>query len=151
MAMNWLGSPKIAIYAILGTIVWKELGFGIMLFRARLSSLEPSLFDAARVDGANAIQLLIYIVIPQLYGIIEFFVIYYIIAIFSAVFGYVFVITYGGPAKSTTVLDFEIYQYAFLRNSRGEASALAFMVLLGALIFIYLEYRLRKRLEYEVE
>ena len=143
LAQNWLGNRRVAILAIMATMIWKELGFGIMLFRARLSSLEVELFDAARVDGANSGQLLLYIIIPQLVGIIEFFVIYYIISTFASVFGYIYVITYGGPAKSTTVIDFEIYQYAFMRNSRGEATALSFLLLLGALIFIYLEYRLR--------
>ncbi len=143
LAQNWFGNPRVAIMAIMATMIWKELGFGIMLFRSRLSSLDPELFDAARVDGANSVQLLVYIIVPQLVGIIEFFVIYYIIAVFASVFGYVYIITYGGPAKSTTVLDFEIYQYAFMRNSRGEATALSFLLLLGALIFIYLEYRLR--------
>lgn len=146
LALNWTGDPRVAIWAIMGVIVWKEMGFGIMLFRARLNSLELDLFDAGKVDGANSLQLLLYIVVPQLKGIIEFFVIYYIIVIFSSIFGYVFIITYGGPAKSTTVLDFEIYRYAFLRNSRGEASALAFLLLLGATLFIYLQFRLRRRL-----
>jgi ABC-type sugar transport system permease subunit len=147
LALNWLGDVRVAIYAIMGTIVWKELGFGIMLFRARLASLDPEYFDAARVDGANELQLLWHVVVPQLIGIVEFFTIYYVIAIFASVFGYVFVITYAGPAKSTTVLDFEIYQYAFLRNNRGMASALSFLLLIGTSVFIYLEYRLRKGLE----
>lgn len=149
LAVSWLGDPKIAIYTVMGVIVWKELGFGIMLFRARIAGLEPELFDAAKVDGANTPQVLRYIVLPQLKGIIEFFVTLYVIWIFASVFGYIFTLTGGGPAEHTTVLDFEIYQYAFLRNNRGVASALSLMLLLGVGFFIYLEYRLRRRMSAE--
>lgn len=144
LAQNWLSNYKIAIYTVGAVFVWKELGFGIILFLARLSSLDEYILDAAKVDGASWFQTLFYIIIPQLKGIISFFIIYHVMIVFAWVFTYVYVITGGGPAGTTTVIELEIYKYAFERNLRGVASAFSVLLLLGTFIFIFIQYKLRK-------
>ncbi len=147
LAQGWLSNPRIAIYSIGAVFVWKELGFGIVLFLARLTSIDENVLDAAKVDGASWLQTLVYVIIPQLKGLINFFVIYHIMIIFAWVFTYVFVMTGGGPAGMTTVIEMEIYKYAFQRNLRGIASAFSVLLLLGTMIFIFLQARFRKRME----
>jgi ABC-type sugar transport system permease subunit len=79
-------------------IIWKEVGFGVVLFLARLMSVEEELFDAARVDGASWWQLQRHVTIPHLATVIEFFTVISVITVLSWVFGYVFVMT-GGPGN----------------------------------------------------
>jgi len=147
LALDWLGDANIAIYTIILIIVWKELGFGILLFSARLASLDESIIDASKVDGANWLQRLIYITTPQLKGLISFFVVYKIMINFAWIFAYVYVLTGGGPANKTTVIELEIYSFAFLKNLRGIASALSVLLLFGIMIFIFLQHYLRKEME----
>ena len=56
LALDWLGNPSIAIWSVGAVIIWKQFGFGVVLFLARLMSVDVSLYEAAEVDGANAIQ-----------------------------------------------------------------------------------------------
>ncbi len=146
LALDWLGSSTIAIYSLMGVIIWRETAFGIILFLARLGSLNESIFEAAKVDGANWFQTLIYITIPQLKSTIGFYAIYNFIILFAWVFNYVFVMTSGGPGYSTRVQEFEIYNYAILKRMPGMAAAGAVVLLLEITIFVYLQFSFRKGL-----
>jgi ABC-type sugar transport system permease subunit len=143
LALDWLGSTRLALPTLMFVIVWKEVGFGIVLFLARLMSVEEDLFDAAKIDGANWWQLQWNITIPQLASVIEFFTIISVITMLSWVFGYVYVMTGGGPGTSTMVTELYIYQTGFRYNQMNIASAVAVLLLLvtGVLIFLELRYR----------
>ncbi|MCX6064766.1 MAG: sugar ABC transporter permease [Chloroflexi bacterium] len=144
LALDWLGSTKLALPTLMFVIVWKEVGFGIVLFLARLMSVEEDLFDAAKIDGANWWQLQWNITIPQLATVIEFFTIISVITMLSWVFGYVYVMTGGGPGNSTMVTELYIYQTAFRYNQLNIASAVAVLLLLITGVLIFLELRLRE-------
>ncbi len=143
--LDWLGSTKLALPTLMFVIVWKEVGFGIVLFLARLMSVEEELFDAAKIDGANWWRLQWHITIPQLATTIEFFTIVSIITILSWVFGYVYVMTGGGPGNATMVTELFIYLTGFRYNQMNIASAVSVILLLVTGIFIFLELRLRER------
>ncbi len=142
-ALDWLGSTRLALPTLMFVIIWKEVGFGIVLFLARLMSVEEELFDAAKIDGANWWQLQWHITVPQLSAVIEFFSIVSVITMLSWVFGYVYVMTGGGPGNSTMVSELFIYVTAFRYNQMNIASAVAVLLLLVTGIFIFLELRLR--------
>jgi len=143
--LGWLGSTKLALPTLMFVIVWKEVGFGIVLFLARLMSVEEELYDAAKIDGANWWRLQWHITLPQLATTIEFFTIVSIITILSWVFGYVYVMTGGGPGNSTMVTELFIYLTGFRYNQMNIASAVSVILLLVTGIFIFLELRLRER------
>jgi ABC-type sugar transport system permease subunit len=143
--LDWLGSTKLALPTLMFVIVWKEVGFGIVLFLARLMSVEEELYDAAKIDGANWWRLQWHITLPQLATTIEFFTIVSIITILSWVFGYVYVMTGGGPGNSTMVTELFIYLTGFRYNQMNIASAVSVILLLVTGIFIFLELRLRER------
>jgi ABC-type sugar transport system permease subunit len=144
-ALDWLGSTRLALPTLMFVIVWKEVGFGIVLFLARLMSVEEELFDAAKIDGANWWQLQWYITIPQLATVIEFFVVISVITMLSWVFNYVYVMTGGGPGNSTMVTELYIYLTGFRYNQMNIASAVSVLLLLVTGVFIFLELRLRER------
>jgi len=145
LAQDWLGSTTLALPTVMFVIIWKEVGFGVVLFLARLMSVEEELFDAARVDGANWWQLQRHVTIPQLATVIEFFTVISVITVLSWVFGYVFVMTSGGPGNATMVTELYVYLMGFRYNQMNLAAAVSVLLLLVTGIFIFLELRLRER------
>ncbi len=144
LALDWLGSTRLALPTLMFVIIWKEVGFGIVLFLARLMSVEEDLFDAAKIDGANWWQLQWYVTVPQLAAVIEFFTVVSMITMLSWVFSYVYVMTGGGPGNSTMVTELFIYLTGFRYNQMNIASAVAVLLLLVTGVFIFLELRLRE-------
>ncbi|MEW5814406.1 MAG: sugar ABC transporter permease [Spirochaetota bacterium] len=149
LALDWLGNPNIALWTIMGVIIWKEFGFGIVLFFARLMSVDEQLYEAAKLEGANWWQTLVRITIPQLALVIEFFIVIMIITMLSWVFNYVYVMTSGGPGGSTMVAEFYIYLTGFRYNLMGKASAAAILLLAITVVLIIVRYKISKRLEFE--
>jgi len=138
---------------LMGIIIWKELGFGIVLFLARLLSLPGELFDAARVDGAGWWRMHRHITVPQLRGVIEFYVVVEGITMLSWVFNYVFVVSQGtgGPGTSTMVTELYIYRQAFGYGSSqfGLAAAAAVLIFVATLILMVINVRVRGMSLYE--
>ncbi|MFO1038179.1 MAG: sugar ABC transporter permease [Geminicoccaceae bacterium] len=130
IAADWLGSPAWAMRTIMFVIVWKELGFGIILCLARLMSVSEEYFEAARVDGAGWWQTLWYVTVPMLAPALAFYGIIELINMLSWVFAYIYVMTLGGPMNSTVVTEYYIYQQVFTNNIVGVGAA-AGVVLLG--------------------
>jgi len=146
LARDWLGSPAWAMPTIMFVIVWKELGFGIILCMARLSSVGEHYFEAARVDGANWLQVIRYVTVPQLAPTLAFYAIVELINMLSWVFAYIYVMTLGGPMNSTVVSEYYIYQQVFTSNVIGVGSA-AGVVLFGIVsVLIVVRVWLGKRL-----
>lgn len=143
LAVDWLGSPRWALRTLMFVVVWKEMGLGVVLFLARLMSVEEELFDAAKIDGANWWQLQRHITAPQLASVIEFFTVVSVITMLSWVFSYVFVMTGGGPGTSTMVTELYVYLMGFRYNQMSIAAAVSILLLLVTGVFIFLELRLR--------
>lgn len=133
---DWLGSPSWVIFSIGGVIVWQQFGFGVVVFSAALLAVPQELVEAARIDGAGWWVIQRRILIPQIFRIIEFFVILQSINMLASVFTYVYVLTGGGPGYSSSVLEFFIYQNGFANGSIGIASAAAVVLLAMASVFI---------------
>ncbi len=123
LAQDWLGSTTWALPSIMFVIIWKELGFGVILCVARLTSVDEQLFEAARVDGAGWWRVLRHVTIPQLAPALAFYAVVELITMLSWVFAYVYVMTLGGPQNSTVVTEYYIYQAVFQNNTIGVGAA----------------------------
>ncbi len=147
LALDWLGQPRWALWTMTGVIVWKELGFGVILFLARLLSVPQEIFEAARTDGARFFRLHRRVTIPQLAGVIAFYVVVESITMVSWVFNYVYVMTngQGGPADSTQVTELYIYQNAFQFGSPEIAAAAATILFAATLVLVVLFFRVQRR------
>ncbi|NLF64565.1 MAG: sugar ABC transporter permease [Chloroflexi bacterium] len=146
IALDWLGSSKTAIWAIMAVIIWKELGFGIVLFLARMSSISVELYDAAKLDGASWWQEMRHVTIPQTATVIEFYVVISMITMLSWVFAYILVMTKGGPGGSTWVMEYYIYQKAFQYSQMHIAAAASVLLLVFAGVLMVVQGRLRREL-----
>ena len=145
---DWLGSPSWVLFSIGSVIVWQQLGFGVVVFSAALLNVPAEIVEAARLDGATWWRLQRSIMVPHIKRIIEFFVILEAIAALSSVFTYVYVLTQAGPAYSSSVMEYYIYQNGFENGAIGLASAAAVVLLAAAslliAIFLWVRWRAAK-------
>jgi ABC-type sugar transport system permease subunit len=138
LAANWLGDPKVSLWAMMGVIIWREAGFAFVLFLARLLSLPHEVEEAARIDGAGFFTLHRRITIPQLRSVIWFYAVIEGITMISWVFNYVYIMSngQGGPGDATMVTELYVYQNAFQFNAPQLAAAAA-ALLFTALVAIF--------------
>lgn len=132
---NWLGSVRWALVAIIGVSIWEYLGFYMLLFLSALQQLNPSLSEAAAMDGAGWWSRFWRIVIPQIMPTILFASVMIVVQTFQA-FDQIYVMTSGGPAGATTTLIYYIYEQGFQFFNIGQASAasVVMMVLVGLIV-----------------
>lgn len=147
LALDWIGSSDVALWTVMILIVWRESALGIILFLARLLSLDESVIEAARLDGANWWQRVWHIILPQMRGIIEFYVVVSTITMLAAVFAYVFVMGggRGGPGTSTVVIEFYIFNALIRTSLPGIASAASVLLFLVSVLLIFPMFRARRR------
>ena len=147
LALDWIGSSDVALWTVMILIIWRESALGIILFLARLLSLDEALVEAAKIEGANWWQRLWYIILPQMRGVIEFFVVISVITMLSAVFAYVFVMGggRGGPGTSTVVIELYIFNALIRTSLPGIASAASVLLFLVSVVLIFPLFRARRR------
>lgn len=145
LALDWLGDERLALWSVLFVIVWREVGFGIILFLARLMSMDESQLEAARIDGAGWFQRLRHIIVPELRGTIEFYAVIATITMLAWVFAYVWTLTAGGPGNATQIVELYIYNQGVRGSLPGLASAVAVLLLVTTLVLIAALFRVRAR------
>jgi len=138
LALDWIGSSDVALWTVMMLIIWRESALGIILFLARMLSLDESLMEAARLDGANWWQRVWYVIVPQMKVVMEFYVVTSVITILSAVFAYVYMIGggRGGPGTATMVVELYIFNALIRTSLPGIASAVSVMLFLVSLLLI---------------
>lgn len=132
---QWLADPDIALYAVLIAAVWRQVGYIMVLYLAGLKGVDPSLEEAAAVDGANRWQRFSRIVMPQLSGVNA--VVFAVTVIDSLrTFDIVWAMTRGGPYNSTHLLSTYMFEQGFTLVNLGYGSAIAVVIFLLAIVFI---------------
>lgn len=125
--IKFLTDPTIAMPIVAATTLWWTVGFNMLIFLAGLQDIPTALYDAAKVDGANPIQLFRHITLPGLRRPIIFVTVLQMIASFQ-VFGQIDVLTHGGPAGATRTIMYYMYQRAFESWQLGYGSTIAFIL-----------------------
>ncbi|PRY84694.1 carbohydrate ABC transporter permease [Donghicola tyrosinivorans] len=125
-AVNWFGDPGNALFTITLLRCW-QFGSAMVIFLAALQSIDKSLYEAAAIDGASKLHSFIFITIPLLTPVIFFNLIMQMVQAFQE-FNGPYIITGGGPLKSTYLLPLYIYDEAFKRFDMGYASAIAWVL-----------------------
>jgi len=127
---NMLGQENEALIALGITFIFSMIGTNTMLFLTGLATLDPSLEEAARIDGAGAWRIFRHITLPHLSRFIQLAFVMTVISAFSALFSLIFVMTGGGPGYSTTTMEFLVYQTGFNQSQFGTAA------LYGIILFV---------------
>lgn len=131
--VNWLGSSSVALISVGIVAIWKNVGYFLAIYYAGIMGISSELLEAAEVDGATALQKFFEITIPMLKPITYMVLTLGIIWSFQ-VFDLVYVMTGGGPGRSTITLVMTIYNAAFKDYKMGYASAVAMILLIIILI-----------------
>jgi ABC-type sugar transport system permease subunit len=127
---NLLAGQYTALLALAITFIWSMLGTNTIIFLTGMATLDPTLIEAARVDGLNRRQIFWRVTFPLLRRFVQFSFVITVISAFSALFSLIFVMTNGGPGFGTTTLEFFVYQSAFSLGEFGTGA------LYGIILFV---------------
>ena len=141
---TWLGSTKWAMPAVIIEDIWASLGFMIVIFLAGLQGISREYYEAAAIDGANALQQLRHITFPLISPVTFFLLVTGLISSFQA-FSVPFVMTGGGPANATLMIVMYLYNHAFRQQHMGFASAIAYVVFLVIIFFTVINFVASRR------
>lgn len=135
---EWLGSASTSIPIILLVVIWTNFGYNVVLYLAGMSAIDPTLEEAARIDGAGWLRVLRHVIAPSLRRVMEIVLVVNTITAFAFMFTYIYTITNGGPGYDTYVSEFYIYNQAFTNQNMGYAAAtgvflVGIMLVIGAL------------------
>ncbi|MGI8404139.1 MAG: carbohydrate ABC transporter permease [Thermomicrobiales bacterium] len=140
-APDWLNRPEWAMPAIIIVYIWKNVGFAATIFLAGLQSIPQDLYDAAKVDGANAFWRFRSVTLPMLSPISFFLLITTVLGTFQA-FDIQRVMTKGGPAYATTTLIYYVYDQGFGQAANyGRAAAAALILFVVMLAITMIQFR----------
>ena len=128
-AIDWLGDPHWAMPTIILFAVWKNFGYNMIIFLAGLQSIPEDLYEAARIDGANAWKQFRHVTLPML-GPVLLLVSILTMAGYFQLFAEPYVMTQGGPLESTKSVLYLMYEEGFKWWNLGNASAVAFLLFL---------------------
>lgn len=145
--INWLGSPWPARFTIMGALVWTSFGFGMMILLSAMTTIDHALYDAALIDGAGWFRRLRSVTIPMISEQLQFLSVINVVYTFTALFGFVYVITTGGPGFSTTTIDYYTYTTTFENGDFGYGAALAVVLFVIVLALTIVQFKLLPRHE----
>nr|WP_240929682.1 sugar ABC transporter permease [Streptomyces coryli] len=147
---NWLSDTAFALPAVAAVQVWQYAGYNMLFFLAGLQGIPGELYDAADTDGASKLRQFVHITLPLLNPTMFFVLVTNIIGSFQ-VYDTLYVMTEGGPDKSTEVLNFRIVQTAFQEFDFGYASAMAMLLFALILVFTVVQVRFfNRRTTYDI-
>jgi multiple sugar transport system permease protein len=141
--IDWLGDPHWAMPAIILLAVWKNFGYNMLIFIAGLQAIPEELYEAAYLDGAGPWRQFRHVTWPMLGPTLLFVSLITMIGFFQ-LFAEPYVMTAGGPLRSTTSLVLLMYEEGFRWWRMGYAAAVTFVLFVVILAFMLLQRRLRR-------
>lgn len=141
---QWLTDGKWAMVAVVAMSVWKNFGYYVVIFLAGLQGISRDLYEAAMIDGANGIKQFRYITLPMITPVAFFSIVMATISSFK-VFEQVYILTEGGPGRSTMTLVQYIYFNSFQQYKMGYASAAAIFLFLIIFAVTLIQFRGQKK------
>jgi multiple sugar transport system permease protein len=141
--IDWLGDPHWAMPSIILMAVWKSFGYNMLIFIAGLQAIPEDLYDAAEIDGASAVRRFFSITLPMLAPTLVFVSVITMIGYFQ-LFAEPYVMTQGGPLRSTTSVVLLMYEEGFRWWRMGNAAAIAFVLFIVILLATLVQFRLQK-------
>jgi multiple sugar transport system permease protein len=129
-APSWLGDPRFALGSVVVVTIWFQMGYCMLVFLSALQDIPSEYYDAAIVDGAGPWTRFWYVTWPLLKPTSFFVLLTTTVAAMTGGLDLLYVLTAGGPANSTTLVIYYVYQQAFLYGEFGYASAIGSILIL---------------------
>ncbi len=146
--VRWLSDSRWALPSLVVVSVWKNLGYDMLLFLAGLQAIPRGQLEAASLDGAGAWQRFWHVTLPLLGPSLVMVSMLATIRAFQT-FDTVYLMTEGGPHRSTTIVGYWLFQNAFTTFKLGKASALAYVLFMALLALSAVQWWARKRLSHQ--
>jgi sn-glycerol 3-phosphate transport system permease protein len=138
---NWLASKDWALVAVMLAVIWRQLGFNVIIALAGIQNIDTTYYEAAKVDGANMWHRIRHITLPLLSPTLFFLLVINVINSLQ-VFGEINILTLGGPGGATNTLLYSIFYDAFVGTPlRGYASAQAYLLFILILVMSYIQFK----------
>jgi raffinose/stachyose/melibiose transport system permease protein len=144
LAHDWLGDPATALWTVVGVMVWMQIGFPLVIFMSGLQRVDPSLYEAAEIDGATWARRFWHVTIPQIRPEIFVVLLWTTIAALKA-FPQIFVLTKGGPGGATNVPSYYSWVNFFEKSDVGYGSAIATVLTLVIIALTVVFLRMQAR------
>jgi multiple sugar transport system permease protein len=141
--VDWLGDPRWAMPSIIAMAVWKNFGYNMLIFIAGLQAIPDELYDAASVDGAGPVRQFWNVTLPMLGPTLLFVGVITMIGYFQ-LFAEPYVMTQGGPLRSTTSVVLYMYEEGFRWWRMGYAAAIAFVLFIVILLATLVQIRVQR-------
>ena len=142
--ISFLGDPRYTLGTVVVISIWFQMGYYMIIVLSGLQDIPGELYESARIDGANAWQRFWGITWPLLRPTSLFVFITVTIAVITGGFDLIYILTGGGPAGSTSLLIYYIYEQAFLFGEYGYAAAIGSVLVLVLLIWSFIMFRVTK-------
>lgn len=149
LKVDWLGSPKYALLAIIITTVWKGAGYYMIIYLAGLQGIPPELHEAAAIDGANRWQQFRHVTFPLLAGAMTVSVMLSMIGALK-IFDQIAVMTDGGPGFATETLTYIVYKVGFGELRQGYGTALSLVLFVLILVVSLIQAKLLRQREVQM-
>ncbi|HDP36403.1 MAG TPA: sugar ABC transporter permease [Candidatus Atribacteria bacterium] len=145
-SMTIMNNKSLAMIPIGFVLLWMYTGTYLIIFLANLQNIDPNIIEAAQIDGATESQILIKIIVPQLYGVL---VVTMILAISGSLrsFDLIFAMTGGGPAYYTNLLSIYMYNQSFIFHNYGVGSAVSTVMVVLSIVLVILIRFARKKID----
>jgi raffinose/stachyose/melibiose transport system permease protein len=144
LAENWLGDPDLALWTVMGVMLWIQVGYPVVIFMAGMQRVDPSLHEAAELDGASWWGRFWHVTVPQIRP--EIFVVLLTCTIAALkVFAPIYVLTRGGPGGATNVPSYYSFQNFFERTQVGYGAAIATVLTVLILVLTTVFLRVQNR------
>ncbi|MDR1639264.1 MAG: sugar ABC transporter permease [Clostridiales bacterium] len=141
---GWTASTKYALPAVIIVVIWKNMGYYMVIYLAALQGIPPELHEAAMIDGASAIDRFRHVTLPMLTPTTFFTVMMLTINSFK-VFDLIYAMTEGGPGQATTLIVNYIYNQAFVSWNYGKASAASMVLFALVATVTIIQFRMEKK------
>ncbi len=134
-SIPWLSDGDLAFVAVAIAHIWTQVPFSVVLLMAALSTIDPELTEAAKVDGANTLARFRHVTLPAIKAMLVLLLVYNALVAFTT-YDVVYAMTGGGPGTATSLLSFQIWRESFSMYDFGAGAAVAFIVVAFSAVMI---------------
>lgn len=140
LVCDWLAIPYVNTFVMIGSSVWQGIGLNMMLFLVGLNNMDASPLEAAEIEGANTFQMYTRVIFPLLRPT---FIVVLLMSLVNSfkVFDSIWVMTKGGPYRTSETLALTMYQESFIKNQLGNGAAVAVVLTIVVMFVSYLNLR----------
>ncbi|MDP9223817.1 MAG: sugar ABC transporter permease [Actinomycetota bacterium] len=136
LAHPWIDDPSLVKPSIIVLLAWANVGLGVAIFTAALTSIQPELLDAADVSGATSWQRIRYVILPGIRRTLILWTTFQALGVFLWLFGLIFALTAGGPGNSSTSIDYDVFTNTITNGLFGVGAAESVYLLVMVVLIV---------------